>query len=47
MSRLQGDQSQYAREVRIVGSAGIDFDVAFAAFAKWLSVAFGGAIGIR
>lgn len=46
MSQLQGDQSQYAREVRIMGSAGIDFNVAFAAFVKWLSVTFGGGIGI-
>jgi len=28
-----------------MGSAGIDFSVAFAAFLKWLSVTFGGGIG--
>ncbi|MDF2895912.1 MAG: hypothetical protein K0Q46_2698 [Rhodococcus erythropolis] len=46
MSQLQGINPQYAREVRIMGSAGIDFNVAFAAFVKWLSVTFGGGIGI-
>lgn len=29
-----------------MGSAGINFDVVFAAFIKWLSVTFGGGIGI-
>lgn len=29
-----------------MGSAGIDFNVAFEAFLKWLSVTFGGGIGL-
>ncbi len=29
-----------------MGSAGIDFSVAFEAFLKWLSVTFGGGIGL-
>ena len=29
-----------------MGSAGIDFSVAFAAFLKWLSVTFGGGFGL-
>ncbi|KAF0964709.1 hypothetical protein MLGJGCBP_02148 [Rhodococcus sp. T7] len=29
-----------------MGSAGVDFTVAFGAFLKWLSVTFGGGIGI-
>ncbi|OFV79291.1 hypothetical protein RERY_00480 [Rhodococcus erythropolis] len=30
-----------------MGSAGIDFNVAFESFVKWLSVTFGGGIGTR
>lgn len=29
-----------------MGSAGVDFSVAFEAFLKWLSVMFGGGIGM-
>lgn len=29
-----------------MGSAGVDFSVAFGAFLKWLSVMFGGGFGI-
>jgi hypothetical protein len=29
-----------------MGSAGIDLSIAFEAFLKWLSVTFGGGIGI-
>lgn len=29
-----------------MGSAGIDFNVAFEAFLKWLSLTFGGGIGL-
>lgn len=46
MKSVQGDQSLNMCEVRIMGSAGIDFNVAFAAFVKWLSVTFGGGFGI-
>jgi len=35
-----------AREVKIMSSAGIDLDVAFAAFVKWLSVTFGEGSGV-
>lgn len=34
------------RSEGFMGSAGVDFAVAFEAFLKWLSVTFGGGIGI-
>ncbi len=46
MKSLQGGINPWQCEVRIMGSAGIDFNVAFAAFVKWLSVTFGGGFGI-
>ena len=34
------------RSEGVMGSAGVDFAVAFEAFLKWLSITFGGGIGI-
>lgn len=45
ITKLEGDR-QYSQEVRSMGSAGVDFAVAFEAFVKWLSIMFGGGGGI-